>query len=422
MPEESQNINSKTVPVKIALILTIIFAVVFAWFAARWQIGDLLAELTALNDANVKQSAAAAIDFAPRDPLANWLAADAGKPEDATAGFEKVVRLAPNDFRWRVELAKIYEQSGDVERAEKSLGRAAELAPNYAYPRWQLGNFYLRQNRGIEAFAELKKAVGGNDIYPTQVYSLAWDYFDKNTAKINELAGDSAAARKDLVKFYLSKERPNDALDIFNSLSENDRKTDANFTKLVTQTAAEKRFFKVGEEFARQSGIDADAKYENVTNGGFEKEIPVSEATYFNWRLTTTDKLDIKTDATQKHSGNRSLRLVFSGFSELYFSNIIQIAAVQSSVKYRLSFWAETENLKSAGTPNVEIVNACDNKLVAVTKPLATGTNDWQQMTADFAAPDNCDGIFIKLGRAYCGEKCPIYGTVRLDDFALAKQ
>ena len=43
--------------------------------------------------------------------------------------------------------------------AEKAYRRAVEIAPDYTYPHWQIGNFYLRRNQSDEAFAELKKAA-----------------------------------------------------------------------------------------------------------------------------------------------------------------------------------------------------------------------------------------------------------------------
>lgn len=421
MSEQIQIINSKTVKARFITILAIILTLIFAWFAVRNQIGDMLADLTSPGDPNVQAAAAAAKGFAPNDPLANWLAASVGKNEDAIPAFEQVVRLAPYDFRWRVELARAYEQAGETEKAEQSFKRAVELAPAYAYPRWQAGNFYLRQNRGDEAFAELKKASVNNDLYPEQVFAIAWDYYNQNIGKINEIAGDSLDAKKGLIKFYINKNRPADALDVFNTISAADKIADPVFSKFITEISFQKRFFRASQEFARQSGIDAESKNGAITNGGFEREIVEPDATYFNWKLVSSEKLGIKTDATQKHEGNRSLRVVFSGFADAYTGNVRQFAAVEPSGKYHLSFWVRTENLKSAGLPNVEIINADDDKSIAVSKSFPGGSNDWQQVEIDFAAPENCEGVTVKIGRAYCGEQCTIYGTIWLDDFKLAK-
>ena len=43
MSEEIQILNSKTLKARIILSLLVIIALVFAWFAVRWQLGDMLA-------------------------------------------------------------------------------------------------------------------------------------------------------------------------------------------------------------------------------------------------------------------------------------------------------------------------------------------------------------------------------------------
>ena len=81
-----------------------------------------------------------------------------------------------------------------------------------------------------------------------------------------------------------------------------------------------------------------------------------------------------------------------------------------------------SENLKSAGGPLIEIVNANDDKSIVQSKPLPVGTNDWQEMTVEFTTPDNCDGIQIRTVREYCGDSCPITGAFWYDDFGLERQ
>src|SRR4030095_3447558 len=93
--------------------------------------------------------------------------------EKSIGMFEEVVRLSPNDFRYWIELGRAYEQDEQPEKAEKALARAVELAPTYTFPHWQFGNFYLRQNRSDEAFAELLKTTDGSMVCREQCLSLA---------------------------------------------------------------------------------------------------------------------------------------------------------------------------------------------------------------------------------------------------------
>jgi tetratricopeptide (TPR) repeat protein len=425
----AENINiteSKNIKAQVVLVAAAVFALVFGWFAVTRQLGSMLAELTPPSSPSAEQIADAAVNYAPRDPLSKWLEASAErniptseKINSSLVLFEEVVRLSPFDFRWWVELGRAYEQAENYEKAENAFKRAVELAPAYVYPRWSLGNFYLRQNRGDEAFAELKKATLGNTIYREQVYSIAWDYFDRDTAKIEEIAGDSVENRLTLVKFYAVKERAADSLRIWNSLSEEEKNLDPGYAKIVAQGLYDKRFYRSAVEFARQIGTDPEAKAETITNGGFEKPIGDPKETYFGWKIYPAEKAEIKTDVTQKKEGSRSLRVLFTGYSGVNFYNISQAVAVEPKKKYRLSFWLKTENLKSAGTPTVEIINANDDKIITASKPFPTGSNDWQEIALEFTAPENSEGIFVRTSRAFCGESCPIVGTFWIDDFKI---
>jgi hypothetical protein len=72
--------------------------------------------------------------------------------------------------------------------------------------------------------------------------------------------------------------------------------------------------------------------------------------------------------------------------------------------------------------PQLQVVNGNDDKIITLSAAYPAGTTDWQQMTVDFSAPDNCNGIVIRTVRGYCGQDCPISGTIWYDDFALSRQ
>jgi tetratricopeptide (TPR) repeat protein len=421
-------LDSRKLSVRLGLVAAIIFVLVFAWFAVRWQFGNMLADLTTANDPNGKEIAALAVNLAPSDPLTNWLVASTKKDtftadviSETAKSFENVTRLSPYDYRWWVELGRAREQAEEFDLAEKAYLRALEVAPNYTYPHWQLGNFYLRQNRSDEAFAELKKAAENNSIYRDQVFSIAWDYYDKDTARLEQIAGDSSSVRASLARFYASKERAEDSLRIWNTLSEDDRKANTAIAKVIAQAFYEKRIFRQAQEFVRGLGIEPEAKLATIQNASFEKPIEDIKETYFGWKVSQVEKFDIKLDPTQKHEGSRSLRLSFNGYSEPTLYNVLQYVTVEPSANYRLTFWFRTENLKSGGAPALEIYNANDDKNIVTSETYPTGTNDWQMIKLEFTAPANAEAVGVRTVRAFCGNVCPIFGTVWYDDFKLER-
>lgn len=421
-------LDARRTSVRVGLVVIILLTLAFGWFAVRWQLGSMLAELTLPNDPSAKEIAALAVQLSPGDPMANWLLAGTKKnaftPEAVAAtakSYEKVAGLSPYDYRWWVEVGRAREQAEEIEAAEKAYLRAVEIAPSYTYPHWQLGNFYLRQNRSEEAFAELKKSAESYSVYREQVFSVAWDYYEKDTTRLEELAGNAPSVRAGLAKFYASKERAEDSLRVWNSLSAEEKAADTPIAKVIAQSFYEKRFFRQAQDFIRDLDIEPEARPETIQNAGFENPFGNIRETYFGWKIAPTEKIEIKFDPTQKREGRRSLRVSFNGYSEPTLYNIYQYVTVQPTATYRLTFWMRTENLKSGGTPAIEIYNANDDKSIITSDAFPTGTNDWQPVKLEFTAPANAAAVGIRHVRAFCGAECPIIGTVWYDDFKLEK-
>lgn len=426
MTEETEQIfilNSKSMPVRIGLVLLVLLAIIFGWFSVRWQIGNLLADITSPGEPNAKNAAQTANNLSPNDPMTNWLLASVEKESNPefTEGFEKVVRLSPNDYRWWIQLGRAFEQAEKAQEAEKAFQRGIELAPNYTFPRWQIGNFYLRQGKTDEAFAQLKKAAENNVVYREQIFSIAWDYFEQDTQKLEEIVGNSPDVRVGLAKFYAAKEQPQKSLKMWNTLNTQQKQNNEQTAKVIAQALYDKRFLLSSVEFINQLGIEKNAKAESVYNGGFEDDISNSDQIYFGWKIIPTEKMRVQLSPSKKQEGRRSLQVTFTGFDKTEINNLYQTIAVKPGAKYELSFWLRTENLKSAGTPKLEVLNANDNQILGTTESFPTGTNEWKEVKINFTVPENIEGIALRTSRSYCGDKCPIFGTFWYDDFKLKR-
>lgn len=423
-----KTVDASSLPVRIGLAAMILVAVVFGWFAVRWQLGNMLAELTLPSDPNAREIAALSKSLAPSDSLTSWLAANtkrsavAGEdPENPLNDFQQAVRLSPFDYRWWIELARAYEQA-EKEQAEQAYLKAVEISPAYTYPRWQLGNFYLRQNRSDEAFAELKNAAQKSPVYRQQVFSLVWDFYEQDSARLEQIAGDSPDVRIGLVHFYATKGRAEDSLRIWNTLSEKEKKENQAMGKIVAQALFDRGFYRSAIEFVSQLGIEPKAKPAAVQNGGFEDSISYTDYIYFGWQISPTEKMEVNLDAAQKREGNRSLRVTFNGYSNPQLGAIYQTIVTNPGENYVLSFWLKTENLKSAGTPVLDILDKRDNKIIATSKPFPIGTNDWQEVKIEFTAPAATEAVYLRTARVFCGDACPLVGTFWYDDFRLVKK
>lgn len=429
MSHGTKTISSKSAVGRIAVLGVVIAALAFAWFGVRWQVGNMLGELTQPSQDNALAVAQAATELAPRDPLPRWLLATKLKEEfdeastaESIRNFEETVRRSPNDFRWWIELGRAYEQAERIAEAEKAFKRAVELAPAYTFPQWQIGNFLLRQDRIDEAFVHLTKTTEKSIVYREQVFALAWDYFDKSPQRVEQIAANTPEVRVTLALFYARREAAADAVRIWNTIPEPEKAKNPVLVKTITQLLYTQRHFRETLEFARQAGIDPDAQPETVSNAGFEKSLGDAESTFFGWKVDRNDnKLEVRSDTTTKSEGQQSLKLVFKNYSKPELYNVSQLIAVQPRGRYRLTFMLRTDNLKTGGEPILDIVDAKHDTFIVRSQRFPLGTNDWQKWTLEFSVPEDSDGITIKTGREACGENCPISGTLWYDDFKLEK-
>ena len=142
----------------------------------------------------------------------------------------------------------------------------------------------------------------------------------------------------------------------------------------------------------------------------------------FGWRIyRDQQRIELIGDTATKHTGQRSLKVIFRTYNKPELYNAVQLVKVEPQTRYRLKFFVRTENLKSGGTPLIDISDGRTALVITGSEPLENGTADWSERSIEFTTPAKCDGIFIKMGRVPCGENCPISGTVWFDDFSLER-
>jgi hypothetical protein len=146
-------------------------------------------------------------------------------------------------------------------------------------------------------------------------------------------------------------------------------------------------------------------------DGGFEEDIQTSGDNFFNWQIKSEPQAQIAIDGSTPHNGARSLRILFKASSTFTFNSIAQLVVVEPATQYRFECYVRAKDLKSAGTPTLEL------------PPIAPGTYDWQPLTVNFKTPPQTEAVLVRIGRASCGADavCPIFGMVWYDDFNLQR-
>lgn len=412
------------------LLAPVLLAILAGWFCLRWQVGATVAEVATAGDTPNLELARVAARWAPDDPFVHWrlgtaarLDFSASSAQETLREFEAAVRLSPNDFRYWSELGRALEATGDRAAAEKALRRAVDLAPNYYYPRWRLGNLLLRANRFEEAFQYLFRAAEANDQLWPQVINLAWQAYDGDVDRIANEACKDPNVRVLFATYLVGLKRSDDALRLWKTLMPDVRARLITSGRNLRKALLDEKQFRAALEVHRdiEPADDAKPEPEVLANGGFEEPLSVPSTKVFGWTLSSNVQAQ-PSIVNEGKSGRRSLQIVLSASNRLERITAYQTVVVQPNTQYHFEFYARTEKLISASRPVVLIINGKDGLTLVNSEPLGSGTNNWQKYSINFTTKDN-DGIAVMIGRLPCpvGDVCPIFGTVWYDDFILSR-
>jgi Carbohydrate binding domain/Tetratricopeptide repeat len=412
------------------LLLPALLAILGAWFAVRWYVGNTVAEYAPSVAEGGIDMARMAARWAPGDPLTHWRLGSleekvfsAENMADAVREYQLAVTLSPNDYRYWMELGRALEASGDRERGEKALRRSVELAPAYSHPRWHFGNLLLREGKLGEAFEQLGHAAEADNLMRPQVFDLAMRVFDGDVNEIAKVACVSPAARMQFAIYLSTIEKFDDAMRMWATISPADRRAQKELSQEFKNSLIRAKQFRAAIEVMSETDPDTALPHlEQFSNGGFESSLAPAHADSFDWVFTSRSQAQIGIDS-RAHNGHGSLRILFRAPNTLEKIQLSQTVIVEPGAQYRFECYVRTEDLISASTPVLVIHDAVDSVTLTQTAPLATGTNDWQHVVLDFKTKPKHDGIIIGFFRAPCseGQICPIFGTVWYDDFNLQR-
>ena len=423
MPVKSLQLNSAVR--RAVLIIAFVICLFAAFLFVKWYFGNTIAA----NAADI-ELAEFAVRLAPGDPQSHYTLAVLHEKtfapeslEQSLAEYKAAAALAPYDFRVWLALGKALERDGDPNGALAALRKALELAPNYAQIQWTLGNVLLRQGKTQEGFAEIRKAANGDLKFAVPAVATAWQILGGDIAQVRQNLGDSTQINFVLADFLVKQKLFDQAIEIWNTLPDQEKTTEFKTIgeQILRELLAAKKYRAALQIQNQISPTGAKRpEFEQIFNGGFEDEINTKDASVFEWQIADSLQPQIGFDDTQKHSGNRSLVIIFNSSDGKDFRNISQTVAVEPAKSYQfLTFYKS--DLKTPATLKWEIVDASDGKVLAATESISNNS-DWTNLTAEFTTPAATEAVTLRLARDNCKSSfCPISGKVWFDDFSITR-
>jgi tetratricopeptide (TPR) repeat protein len=372
--------------------------------------------------------------MAPDDPLTHWRIAQVtqktlplDKQAAAIAEYEKAVSLSPNDYRFWMTLGTAQEQAGNPAQAEVALKRAVALAPAYAYPRWYLGNLYLRNGRYDEAFAELRLAAQADIELLPQLFNLVWEIYSNDPEALKNAVGQSAAARANFAQYLIGRKRVDEGLRLWSGLSSEERRLNKDVgEKMIANLIMELRYHDALAVWNDIMNEKFHMEIDRIFDGGFEEPVAYSLDTIFGWQVKGAAQMHIGIDPHKSHNGERSLRLVFQVRTNIQELNASQLVAVQPNKEYEFECYVATDKVETGSAPQIQIMDANTGEVLGTTPMAPTGTSDWNRNGFNFKTSDKTRAIMLKIVRHTCSTEetpiCPLFGSVWYDDFSLKRR
>jgi hypothetical protein len=433
MPQELIQIKIRNPLIRILLILLLLAAGVWSYFVVRWYVGNTLAEYFNTSETNLNV-ARMAVSLAPDDPLTHWRIAQMSQkvlPLDqqaqVIAEYEKAASLSPHDYRFWMSLGTAYEQAGDPAKAEQALKRAVTLAPSYAYPRWYLGNLFLRNGRYDEAFAELRLASEADSELRPQQFNLIWQIYSDDPEALKNAVGQSAGARATFALYLLTQDRFDDGLRLWNDLNNEEKKANKeNGESIIKNLTRGLRFHDALKVWNDITSENYRAEVGRVFDGSFEEQVAYGPETVFGWQVKNAPQMQIGIDPAKSHGGARSLRLMFQVRADLEAINVSQLVPVIPGTDYDFECYVATDKLQTGSAPQVQILDATNNTVLASSQMAPGGTNDWNRISLSFKSGEKTEAVTLKIVRVSCKTDetpvCPIFGSVWYDDFSFKRR
>ena len=394
-----------------------------AYFFLKWTVANSAAYRT-----DQREVAEYSAVLSPSDPQTHFALARILEKTFLPDDFERSLReyelaaaASPSNYLIWQELGRALDRHGEHERAEKVLRRTLEMAPHYSQTKWTLGNFLLRRGSPDEGFTLIRDALESDPKLADAAVQSSYSWFDGDIERVRSALGSGSAVTPALIRLLVRIKKLDDAFQTWQSAKRSNE--NASFDEAQKQLLAalieDKKYrsaFRVFT-FAEKSG-QAEPAIPTITNSGFEIDIKTQGAGPFEWVVPDSQNTQAAIIQGQKHSGERSLRILFDVTEAGQFRGISQIVAVEPGKRYRFEVFYKAD-LKTQASPKWEVAGI-DGNSIAVSAPLAN-TSGWKSVTATFQAPENADAVIIRLARENCASTiCPITGSLFIDDAAVS--
>jgi tetratricopeptide (TPR) repeat protein len=375
-----------------------------------------------------------AVRLEPADPqnwylLGRYWQYNLEDPDTARAirSYLTALSLNPLSSETWLDLAAAYESEGNLAAARDAFLHAKKVYPPSAEVSWRYGNFLLRQGELDPAFREMRLAVAADPKRAAEAFSRALRAGSSVETTLDRVLPPITEAYLDVIWDQTTDWHTDNALKVWDRFpSLHPRISLHDSFSLVGALVSEKRIgeaSRVWNQAVLFSGLaDLPSPPGSVLwDGGFESGITGGG---FSWAFSQeTRGVQIGVDTQEKHSGNRSLRLIFEGKSNINFTDVCHFVPVQPSTVYLFSAWVKTRTLTTDQGLRFQLHSLGTQDSSSAYTAEIHGSAPWTRIELPWSSGKDVQELHVCLVRfpsQEAGNK--IQGTAWVDDVALVPE
>lgn len=345
-------------------------------------------------------------------------------PVKAVSALRKSVELDPYSAEAMLDLAIAYDSEGDIAQARAALISAQRVYPLSADVAWSFGNFLLRQGEQEAAFVQMRKALDLDPKRASEAFSRAWQLQPNADVILDRVIPPSPATLLPILHSLSDGQSLETAQLVWSRLIALNQKVPLREVVPFFDALLHER--RVND--AAQMWPQATAMMENppppdptgslLWDGGFESGYVGGG---FGWHFTSVNRnVLIAFDQSEKHSGEKSLRILFNGRENINFQDVCHSFVPQPGQDYRLNAWIKTESLTSSEGVRFQISSYVATGQRAEQSSAIEGTQPWTQLSFAWRAPEDSGFAYVCARRKMSDMPgSDIQGAAWIDDVSL---
>lgn len=346
-------------------------------------------------------------------------------PAEEISYYRRAAELDPHSADNWMDLAAAYEASGNALEAESAYEEARRNYPISARVAWSYGNFLLRQGRTEQGLKEIHTALLTDPTLARNAIGAVWRFSPDVNLILHGVLPDTADAYWQALNFFGGIHDAQAGLATWEDLMQHANWWPLDLTRtfpFLDELIAEARdddATVVWRQALNASHWQEDPPSGNsvLWNGGFEAPIAGGG---LDWRIVSTPSALVSTDTRTVHSGERSLRVGFTGGMNLDYSGVHELVPVRADTSYELQGYMRTEDITTDSGMCLEAADPSHPKAEIFRTERLTGTNEWTAVGVKVKTSSGTHFLDVRLRRLpsrLFDNK--LGGTVWVDDVTL---